>query len=156
MKFILFFIVSASYSQEIARATISVGGTSRSSEGIYYVSQSIGQLSNIGFSDLFNTSIIQGFQQPSNFKISNTNNEIEAIKFYPVPTSDELNIVFSKSLEGICTIQLFDHLGRLVLIKDCLINDHKASISLNELATATYIVKILKNTSIFYETIIKN
>jgi len=156
MKIILFFLVSAAYSQEIARATISAGGTSRSAEGVYYVSQSIGQLSTIGFAELFNTSIIQGFQQPSNFKISNTYNEIEAIKFYPVPTSDELNIVFSKSLEGFCTIQLFDHLGRLVLSKVCLINDHKTIISLNELAAATYIVKILKNNSIFYETIIKN
>ena len=58
--------------------------------------------------------------------------------------------------EGKCTVELFDPLGRLVASKECIIADFKTSISLINLATSTYIVKITKNTTTSYETIIKN
>jgi hypothetical protein len=80
----------------------------------------------------------------------------ETLQLFPVPVFDELNILFSMTTEGKCTIELFDPLGRLVYSKECIITDFKASISLINLSTSTYIVKITKNTSTFYETIIKN
>jgi hypothetical protein len=81
--------------------------------------------------------------------------EKETLQLYPVPVTNELNLLFLLSLEGKCTVELFDRLGRLVLNKELTINDFKTSISLENLASSTYIIKITNNTSVFYETIIK-
>ncbi len=156
IKLITFFICINSFSQEVSRATISVVGNSNITSGGYFVSQSIGQLSTIGFTEMFNKSIVQGYQQPSRMKILDVSKEQETLQLFPVPVSDELNILFSMTTEGKCTVELFDPLGRLVASKECIIADFKTSISLINLSTSTYIVKITKNTSTFYETIIKN
>jgi hypothetical protein len=44
--------------------------------------------------------------------------EKETLQLYPVPVTNELNLLFSLSLEGKCTVELFDRLGRLVLNKE--------------------------------------
>lgn len=153
---LIFLLAANSFSQEVSRATISVVGNSNITSSGYYVSQSIGQLSTIGLTEMFNKSIIQGYQQPTGIKILDISLEQETLQIFPVPVSDELNLLFSMSMEGKCTIELFDPLGRLVVSKECIISDYKSSISLINLATSTYIVKITKNTTTFYETIIKN
>jgi Secretion system C-terminal sorting domain len=156
MKYIFLFISFVGFSQEVSRATISVVGNSNTTSGGYFISQSVGQLSTIGFAELFNKSIVQGYQQPTGVKILDVSKEQETLQLFPVPVSDELNILFSMSIEGNCTVELFDPLGRLVASKECAITDYKTSISLINLATSTYIVKITKNTITSYETIIKN
>lgn len=149
------FYYSVLQSQEISRNTISVVATSNNISNGYYISQSIGQLSTIGFSDLIDKSVIQGFQQPIGFKVIDSSTEKESLKLYPIPTSDELNIQFTNSIDGQCIVELFDYLGRLVLSKECKISDYKTSISLKDLASSSYLIKITNKTSIFYETIIK-
>jgi hypothetical protein len=156
MKYIFLFISFVGFSQEVSRATISVVGNSNTTSGGYFISQSVGQLSTIGFAELFNKSIVQGYQQPTGVKILDVSKEQETLQLFPVPVSDELNILFSMSIEGNCTVELFDPLGRLVASKECAITDYKTSISLINLATSKYIVKITKNTITSYETIIKN
>ncbi len=153
---LILLLAANSFSQEVSRATISVVGNSNITSSGYFVSQSVGQLSTIGFTEMFNKSIIQGYQQPTGIKILDVSLEQETLQIFPVPVSDELNLLFSMSMEGKCTIELFDPLGRLVVSKECIISDYKSSISLINLATSTYIVKITKNTTTFYETIIKN
>lgn len=156
MKYILLVLITLnSFSQEVARNTISVVGNSNLTSTGYYVSQSIGQLSTIGFSEMFNKCIVQGYQQPTGMKIIDASIEKETLQLYPVPVADELNLLFSLSFEGKCTVELFDRLGRLVLHKECTINDFKTSISLSNIATSTYLIKITNNTNVFYETIIK-
>lgn len=156
--FFLLFIFNYAiiYSQEISRNTISVVATSDNISNGYYISQSVGQLSTIGFSDMIDKSIIQGFQQPTGLKIIDSSIEKESLKLYPIPTSDELNIQFTNTFDGKCTLELFDHLGRLVLARECNISDYKTKISLIGLASSSYLIKITNKTTIFYETIIKN
>ena len=144
-----------SFAQEVSRNTISVVGNSMATTNGYYVSQSVGQFSTIGFSEMFNKSIVQGYQQPTGMKTIDASVEKETLQLYPVPVTNELNLLFLLSLEGKCTVELFDRLGRLVLNKELTINDFKTSISLENLASSTYIIKITNNTSVFYETIIK-
>jgi hypothetical protein len=157
MKYIYLFLSISffSFSQEISRTTISVVGNSTATTNGYYVSQSVGQLSPIGFSEMFNKSIVQGYQQPSGLKTIDAGIQNETLQLYPIPVTNELNLLFSLSLEGKCTVELFDRLGRLVLNKELTINDFKTSISLESLASSTYIIKITNNTNVFYETIIK-
>lgn len=158
IRLVIFFstVCLSCFSQQISRNTISVLGNSTATTNGYYVSQSVGQLSIIGFTEMFNKSIIQGYQQPPGVKFLDLSLEQETLQIFPIPVSDELNLLFSMSMEGICTVELFDPLGRLVVSKECIISDYKSSISLINLATSTYIVKITKNTTSFYETIIKN
>lgn len=153
--FLLFFIGFTVYSQDISRNTISVVGNSNTTQNGYYVSQSVGQLSTIGFFDMIDKSIVQGYQQPEGFKTIDGSIVKETLQLYPIPANDELNLLFSLSFEGKCTVELFDRLGRLVLFKELTITDFKTSLTLSNLASSTYIIKITNNTSVFYETIIK-
>ncbi len=58
MKFIILLIFPIFvFSQEVSRNTISVVGNSTFTTNGYYVSQSLGQLSTIGFSEMFNNTI---------------------------------------------------------------------------------------------------
>lgn len=156
MKYILFILIGiSSYSQEVSRNTISAAGNSTATTNGYYVNQSVGQLSTIGFSEMFNKSIVQGYQQPTGLKIIDASIEQETLELYPVPVLDELNLLFSLSIEGKCVVELFDRLGRLVLYKECTITDFKASVSLANIASSTYIIKITNNNAVFYENIIK-
>jgi hypothetical protein len=157
MKYMPFFLFTSflSFAQEVSRNTISVVGNSTATSNGYYVSQSVGQLSTIGFSEMFNQSIVQGYQQPTGLKTIDASVVKETLQLYPIPVSNELNLLFSLLLEGKCTVELFDQLGRLVLNKELTINDFKTSISLESLPSSTYIIKITNNTNVFYETIIK-
>jgi hypothetical protein len=155
MKYIILLFSLTAFSQEVSRNTISVVGNSTAITNGYYVSQSVGQLSTIGFSEMLNKSIVQGYQQPTGMKIIDSSIERETLQLYPIPVTNELNLLFSLSLEGKCTVELFDRLGRLVLNKELTINDFKTSILLENLASSTYIIKITNNTNVFYETIIK-
>jgi hypothetical protein len=154
--FLLVLITFNSFSQEVSRNTISVVGNSNLTSTGYYVSQSVGQLSTIGFSDINSKSIVAGYQQPTGYKLIDASIEKETLQLYPIPVSTELNMLFSLTMEGTCYFELFDGLGRLVLSKELLVVDYTASISLEHLATSTYIVKITNNKSVFYENIIKN
>jgi hypothetical protein len=53
MKYIFLFIGFVGFSQEVSRATISVVGNSNTTSGGYFVSQSVGQPSTIGFAEMF-------------------------------------------------------------------------------------------------------
>ena len=155
IKYIILFFPFFVFSQEISRTTISAVGNSTATTNGYNVSQSIGQLSTIGFSEMFNQSIVQGYQQPTGLKTIDASVVKETLQLYPVPVSNQLNLLFSLSFEGKCTVELFDRLGRLVLSKELTITDFKTSLTLSNLASSTYIIKITNNTSVFYENIIK-
>ena len=155
MKYIFLFFTVVSFGQKITRSTISSSGASSLTNTGYYVSQSIGQLSTIGFSETQNKSIIIGYQQPHGYKTVNGSITKETLKIYPVPVTDKLNVLFSMTFEGKCTVELFDRLGRLVFSKECFINGYKTSVTLTDIPSSSYIIKITNNNSVFYENIIK-
>jgi len=157
MRYIFIILISFNiYAQEVSRSTISVVGTNTISEQGYTVLQSVGQLSTIGFSEMIQQSIIQGYQQPTGHKTIDASIIKETLKIYPVPVVSELNLLFSMTIEGPCDFEVFDRLGRLVFSKKIQITDYKASVSLEHFAASTYIIKISNLNSVFYETIIKN
>jgi hypothetical protein len=155
MKYIILILSLNSFSQEVSRTTISVVGNSTATTNGYYVSQSVGQLSTIGFTEMFNKSIVQGYQQPTGMKIIDASIEKETLQLYPVPVTNELNLSFSLSSQGACNVELFDPLGRLVLSKECTIENFTTRISLSNIASSTYIIKITNKNTVFYESIIK-
>lgn len=156
MKYIFIFLISlCATGQEISRSTISVIGSSSINESGFTILQSVGQLSTIGFYEIIQQSIIQGYQQPTGYRIIDSSVIGEILKIYPVPLIDKLNFLFSVTQEGTCRVDLFDRLGRLVLSEELKISDYKAIMSLNNLPTSTYIIKVTKPNAVFYETIIK-
>lgn len=156
LRIIILFIPIFAFSQEVSRTTMSVIGNSTSTSNGYYVTQTVGQLSTIGFFEMNNKSVIAGYQQPMGFKLIDASIEKETLQLYPVPVSNELNLVFSMTLEGSCSFELFDRLGRLVLSQELSIINYTARISLAQYAASTYLIKITNNKSVFYENIIKN
>lgn len=156
MKYIILFISLSAFSQEVSRNTISIVGNSSMTISGYYVTQSVGQLSMIGFSDIYQKSIIQGYQQPNGFKTLDTITSKETVLLFPVPVSNSLTVLFSSTKEGTCSFEVFDTLGRLVLSEEASVLNFSASVSLFKLASTNYIVKLTTKNSIFYETIIKN
>lgn len=157
MKLIFIFLITMNLmAQEASRTTISVVGSNATTEQGYTVLQSVGQLSTIGFSEMMQQSIIQGYQQPTGHKTMDASIIKETLKLSPVPVVDELELLFSMTLEGPCDVELFDRLGRLVFSKKLQISDYKTSISLEQFAASTYIIKISNLNSVFYETIIKH
>lgn len=156
MKYMIFCLFSVlTFSQEVSRSTISAVGNSTDLSGGFYVSQSVGQLSTIGFSEMFNKSIVQGYQQPTGVKTIDASIVTETLELFPIPVEDELNLLFSLTIQGKCVVELFDRLGRLVLRQECVISDFRTRISLANIASSTYIVKITNNNTVFYENIIK-
>lgn len=156
MKYILLLLSFSAFSQETARTTFAAAGNSTMTSNGYYVSQSVGQSSTIGFMEMMDRSIIQGYQQPTGAKIIDAGMEWESIRVYPNPVSNQLNFLFSLTLEGTFDIEVFDRLGRLVFNKTLSILDYSSSTSIAHLASATYVIKIITKTSLFYETIIKH
>lgn len=156
MRFVLIlFVCHPCFAQEMTRSTFSAVGTSTKTTSDYYVSQSVGQQSTIGFFEMMVGAVIQGYQQPTGYKIYDTSIETERLTLFPLPFTNELNILFSLAMEGTCTAEVFDHLGRLVVAQEIDIDDHQAKLSLFNLASASYVLKITTNTNVFYETIIK-
>lgn len=155
MKYIFLLFAFTAFSQEVSRSTISVVGNSTTTSNGYYVTQSVGQLSTIGFSEIVNNSIVEGYQQPTNMKVVDASIVKETIELYPIPVTDELNFLFSLSIDGKCNVEIFDRLGRLIMNQELSIIDYTSSISLANLAASTYIIKMATNTTTHYETIIK-
>lgn len=155
MKYIILLCNFYVFSQEVSRNTISVIGNSGYTNNGYYIAQSVGQLSTVGLYDFSQNAIIQGYQQPSGFRIIDNIAVKETVLLYPIPVTNTINILFSSSKVGDCVIEVFDRLGRSILKEQSTVLNSTASISLLNLATASYIIKITANKSIFYETIIK-
>lgn len=156
MRYIFLCLLSLNaMAQEASRTTLSVVGSNYTNERGYSVLQSVGQLSTIGFSEMMQQSIIQGYQQPTGYRTVDASVVKEILKIYPVPTVDELHLLFSMTMDGPCEVELFDRLGRLVVSEKLQISDFKTTISLKNLAGATYIIKVSNLNAVFYETIIK-
>lgn len=153
--FIFIFFTKNLFAQDISRATISASGSNNVTDNGYTVLQSVGQLSVIGFSEHKDVSVVQGYQQPFVQKVLNMIPSDETIKLYPIPVQNELHMLFSKSFDGNCEVELYDRLGRLILRERVQIDDSKASINLQQLAAASYLIKISNQYSVFYESIIK-
>lgn len=105
----------------ISSSTLALSGSSKvvaTSNGTYYVSQSIGQTSVIGTKINKNYTILQGYQLSSISVIreSNIENELKAT-VYPNPFDESIHISFDDVTKEEILIHVFDMTGRLLMAK---------------------------------------
>lgn len=149
----VFFIFKLVFPQELHHQCICSKGENTSTFKGYKISQSIGQLSQIGNYKSKSIIVQQGYQQCFNKMESNLFKSIEC-KVYPNPTKDYLTISFDKNLNEPITLILSDISGKLIL-KWSKIYSKDYQISLKEISEGTYILVIEMNKSRLYKKIIK-
>ena len=133
----------------------SVGGSHSMSNGLR-VNQSIGQMSMPGFSSKKNISVLSGYQQP-NISIRTKDFSInETLTVFPNPSRDVITVRFSETNSGNVKLSVIDLSGREILSSNNSILNKQLSLSLEQLSSASYILKISTKNRVFYETIIKN
>ncbi len=111
---LLFFGISVK-GQQLHHQMLSSQGSSNLLSTGTLVHQTIGQQSVIGNYKFSNTVAGQGFQQSLIAKsgITSLSNGITTTT-YPNPFVDQIHFQFSKPINGLITISIFDVLGRLV------------------------------------------
>lgn len=130
----------------IVRSTMGSGGSSQTiptNEGVYYVSQSIGQSSVIGTFSNRGYSISQGYQQPLftvRINISHSKNFLSAVIF-PNPASHSLKILFRDDISGEIFIVMHDAGGRTVLTEKRQ-SAKVVTLSLNNIPNGIYFLKV--------------
>lgn len=157
--FILSFFVSITFSFSqgfILSSTLGSNGNSKhikTTNGNYYVSESINQTSVIGTFSKKNYTIRQGFQQPlSGVKFSFINN-LKA-KVYPNPFSQSIYISFSEVISNPIYITISDMSGRnLKSLK--YIASQKIELPLDTFSSGIYILKVTTKNKQFITNLLK-
>ena len=153
---LLFFLMicKLSSAQSLHHQMISCQGGKNTTLSESHVFFTIGQQSVAGTSS--NGVVIQqGFQQSNWSKIIQQNTISVSTTVYPNPFSEVINFSFSNSPGSLINVMVFDFLGRLVhseVIKNV---DNIVSISLNDLPSAGYLVKLTSNNYIYSTKILK-
>lgn len=118
--------------QELHRQMLGAQGTSTELQSGFYVSQTIGQQSNVGNSTANDFSIIQGFQQSAwaNLIQSSTLPKLQTISVYPNAFKEIVNIEFSAGLQGEVQVLVFSLSGQLVANKKTSITNNLVTLEL--------------------------
>ncbi|MEH6538095.1 MAG: T9SS type A sorting domain-containing protein [Psychroserpens sp.] len=146
-------------SNAIIRSNLGSSGgstTMSTSNGIYVISQSIGQSSIIGTESNSGFTLRQGYQQPSLLieVSSNTNSNILLAKIYPNPFSHYLFITFSENITNEVKILLFDIKGSLIYSQK-FAPSQTLKLNLGDYANGNYILNIESNNKSFSTKLIK-
>ena len=146
-KIVLIMLSIGANAQELHHQMLSSQGHTIVSETGITVRQSIGQQSVIGTFTSNQLRVEQGYQQ-SMLKMSTNaimGNDIK-ITVYPNTFKDMINFQFSKPINGVVNISIFDVLGRTVYSKEHHISDSSLAINNLHFADGKYIAKVtLKN-----------
>ncbi len=93
---------------------------------------------------------------PFHVGINELENNTNALKIYPNPTTRSLTLTLSNG-EGIGAVQIYNVLGECVLMFPLLRGGREELIDVSKLKAGIYLIKIsTKNENIFTQTIIKN
>jgi hypothetical protein len=131
----------------------SQGGTTTTANG-HLVRYTVGQQSVTGTST--NGYVVQqGFQQSNWSKILEQNTVSVATIVYPNPFVNEVNFTFSTSPGEKISAYVFDVLGRLVYSEDVKNDNNSIKLSLVQLSTAEYLVRLTADKFIFSTKILK-
>jgi hypothetical protein len=141
---VLFFFSFGLLTANAQEAIITAGGDASSSDGT--VAYSIGQIvytTNIGSSG----SVAQGVQQAFEISVLEELPKIKGISLvisaYPNPTTDFLNLKVERYEDRNLSYQLFDVNGKIIETKK--LKSEQTSISMRNLAPATYFINIIQN-----------
>ncbi len=153
--FILFFSTSLlGFSQLHHQMISSQGSTSTTSEGIV-VTQSIGQQSITGNSEVAGLVYGQGFQQSIWTRLVNSNDQNFMAEYYPNPFFDQVTFKFTNMSDEIITIDIFDVAGKQVFSKRKNVVEDKLILQLGSLSGGAYLVRLYNEKKTFYTKLIK-
>ena len=153
--FILFFSTSLlGFSQLHHQMISSQGSTSTTSEGIV-VTQSIGQQSITGNSEVAGLVYGQGFQQSIWTRLVNSNDQNFMAEYYPNPFFDQVTFRFTNMSDEIITIDIFDVAGKQVFSKRKNVVEDKLILQLGSLSGGAYLVRLYNEKKTFYTKLIK-
>jgi len=153
--FILFFLTSLlGFSQLHHQMISSQGSTSTTSEGIV-VTQSIGQQSITGNSEVAGLVYGQGFQQSIWTRLVNSNDQNFMAEYYPNPFFDQVTFRFTNMSDEIITIDIFDVAGKQVFSKRKNVVEDKLILQLGSLSGGAYLVRLYNEKKTFYTKLIK-
>lgn len=145
--------------QELQRSVLAAGGSSQwveTSQGVFYVSQTVGQAGAIGVVTRDGLQLRQGFQQPPLMVIQSSEDmaQIDAT-IYPNPTSYQLNIALGSPIQEPVMILLFDTVGRSVMMQEYK-NGQQFELDVSGLNSGVYVLQIEQKGQLFTRRIIKN
>ena len=151
--FLLSFLVPVICFSQLHHDMMSSQGKTKKISSGHYITQTIGQLSVIGNSEVPGFSIGQGFQQSSWTRLINSSNTSIIADYFPNPFIDQVTFNFVSVINGNnLKVSLFDITGKLVYKKKHNLNeDGKLIIKLNNLSSGIYLIN-LSNSEIKYFT----
>ncbi|WP_370000459.1 T9SS type A sorting domain-containing protein [Winogradskyella sp.] len=142
----------------IIRSNLGSSGSSQTvetSNGVYKISQSIGQASVIG--TFYNNGyyLRQGYQQPSSTIKSIRKNDFELrAKVYPNPFSQTLFISFSDEIINDISISIFDVEARTIYTQEFL-PSQRIKIQIQNISSGNYFLKVASGSKQFNTKLIK-
>lgn len=147
MRFILFILLNVnvlSYGQTIIHhQALSSQGTGVKLNNGVYVNQTIGQQNVIGSHSKKGYIYGQGYQQGLGKKYSKKNVfPVNATINYPNPFIETIHFQFSKPIEGLITVTVYDMQGRLVFQQQKRASENILTIELGHLPASHHIVEL--------------
>lgn len=159
MKWIFLLFSFSFYGQILHHQMISSQGVSTKTSNGLLIMQTVGQQSLTGTSANDNYVVMQGFQQSlwGNYIASTNIETIEGIKTitYPNPFIKNINFQFSKAIDEIISISIFDVLGRLIYEQKEKAENNVLTIDLSRLPTSEYLIRLNTTDFKYYTKIIK-
>lgn len=142
----------------IIRSNLGSSGSSQTvetSNGIYKISQSIGQSSVIGTFYSNGYYLRQGYQQPSGIikSIRKNNFELRA-KIYPNPFSKTLFISFSDEIINDISVSIFDVEARKIYSQEFM-PSQQIKIQIQNISSGNYFLKVASGSKQFNTKLIK-
>ena len=154
LKILLFFIPFLSFSQLHHQMISSQGTTTINDQGVV-VTQTIGQQSVVGNSQVSGLAFGQGFQQSIWTRLINSNDQNFMAEYYPNPFFDQVTFRFTNMSDEIITIDIFDVAGKQVFSKRKNVVEDKLILQLGNLSGGSYLVRLYNEKKIFYTKLIK-
>jgi hypothetical protein len=157
LLFLLFLInIPLFYGQNLHHQMLSSQGAGVELYNGIYVSQTVGQQSVIGNSTKNGYSIGQGYQQSvwSKYIGSNEKSAVTTIT-YPNPFVNNVNFQFSRPINDVISIAIFDIRGRLVFQQEKKANETIVTIEIGQLPASNYLVRLSSKNYRHYTQIIK-
>ena len=153
LPYLIFITPLLGFSQ-LHHQMISSQGSTNITEGIV-VTQTIGQQSIIGNSEVAGLAFGQGFQQSIWTRLINSNDQNFMAEYYPNPFFDQVTFRFTNMSDEIITIDIFDVAGKQVYSKRKNVIEDKLILQLGNLSDGSYLVRLYNEKKIFYTKLIK-
>lgn len=144
------------YGQNVHHQMLSSQGISVELYNGMYISQTVGQQSVTGNSTKNGYSIGQGYQQSvwSRYINSNLISEITTTT-YPNPFVTSVNFQFSRPINDVISVAIFDIRGRLVFQQEKKVNETILTIEIEQLPASNYLVRLSSKNYRYYTQILK-